>query len=154
MTSTTAAEQAIDASSPSQKHEPSRSGDPTEVTGPTAPPLVDAISSAEPLVVVEEPELALVGPEDAMPAEAMPADECSVVRFRQRTKFKSESSATKRSAGAELGAAAKKLRGGAGVEGQIRTVFSTSHDPRYDPDEWREVYREGHGWVRVEDAER
>ena len=69
--------------------------------------------------VVQEPESA--SPEDAMRAEAMPADECDH---------------------------------GAGVEGQIRTVFSTSHDPRYDPVQWREVFRKGHGWVRVEDAER
>ena len=69
--------------------------------------------------VVQEPESALVGPEDAMRAEAMPADECDH---------------------------------GAGVEGQIRTVFS-SHDPRHDSDEYREVFHAGR-WVPVEDAER
>ena len=85
-------------------------------------------------LVAPKPKFALVGPEHAMQAEAMQADECAVVGESQRTEVKSESSAMKRSAGAELGAAAKKLRCGAGVEGQIRTVFSTCHDPRYDPD--------------------
>ena len=47
MTFTTASEQEIGASSPSQMHEPSRSGDPAEVTGPAAPLLVDAISSVD-----------------------------------------------------------------------------------------------------------
>ena len=62
--------------------------------------------------VVQEPESALVGPEDAMQAEAMPADECAVVGFPHHTKLKSESSARKRLAGADLGAAAKKLHRG------------------------------------------
>ena len=68
-------------------------------------------------------------PAQVLPAEAkplailglqnMPAGpaECPVVCFRVRTKSKSQFRATKRSAGAELGAAAKKLRSGAVSDG-------------------------------------
>ena len=80
-------------------------------------------------LVIQEPELALVGTEDAMPAEVLPADECSVVGFPQRTKLKSESSATKRSAVSEMGAAAKKQRGGAAFVGTAKTdTASTNTD--------------------------
>ena len=73
-----------------------------------------------------------------MPAEAKPLAilglqnlpagpaECPVVCFRIRTKSKSQSSATKRSAGAELGAAAKKPRSGAVSDGTAAPARLTS----------------------------
>ena len=101
-------------------------------------------------LVGPEPKFALVGPEHAMQVEAMQAEECVVVGESKRTELKSESIAMKRSAGNESGAAAKKLRCGDGVEGQIRISYSTCFDPRLDRVKWREVFREGHGWLRLE----
>ena len=80
-------------------------------------------------LVVEELERAFVGPEDSLPAEVksapakplailgpqnMPAGpaERPVVRRRRRTKSKSQFFATKRLAGAELGAADEERRSG------------------------------------------
>ena len=50
------------------------------------------------------------------------------------------------------GASSRGQEADVGVEGQIRKRISKSHDERYGPVHWREIFREGR-WVWLENIE-